>query len=187
MLHYNYQLLKKGPFQTARLTLRPFEITDDVDLLAITSDELTTKFLYPAHTKLEEAQNMLANYYKEEPIGKYAVVLNETNTVIGAVEFRIDRETKSGDLGYLLNSNYWGKGYMTEACRAMLAVAFNDLQLNRVHAGCESENTASENVMKRIGMVKEGVTRQDHLSVTGICDSLRYSILKSEYDTQQMA
>ena len=54
---------------------------------------------------------------------------------------------------------FQGKGYATEAARAVLRYLFGEVSFHRVQAKCCVENTASERVMQRIGMVREGVLR----------------------------
>ena len=79
---------------------------------------------------------------------------------IGAVGLHLSDDLKQGDLGFIFNRRFWGSGYASEAAQGMLRFGFMNLDLHRITAKCDSENLASEAVMKRIGMRKEGETKK---------------------------
>ena len=62
----------------------------------------------------------------------------------------------SGEVGYWLGADYWGKGYATEACRELLRFAREDMQLKRLHATVLMRNPASSHVLKKVGMQYTG-------------------------------
>ncbi|QEG23579.1 hypothetical protein MFFC18_34800 [Mariniblastus fucicola] len=64
--------------------------------------------------------------------------------------------TPAIDIGWRLKKEAWGRGFATEAAKACLDFAFEDLQLDSVLSICPTINLASEAVMKRIGMEKAG-------------------------------
>ena len=116
MKNTNFLMLKHSQLEGERIRLRPMTIDDAQDLYEFTSDEETTRFIYEPHTDLSQAENVIGNYYLKEPIEKYAVALKDSDKLIGIVEFRAHSHNHNGELGYTLNRQYWGKGYMTEAC-----------------------------------------------------------------------
>jgi RimJ/RimL family protein N-acetyltransferase len=63
-------------------------------------------------------------------------------------------------LGCFIEPEYWGNGFATEAARLAVAYAFGNLKLDRVRASCAEENTASERLMKRLGMTGDPATEQ---------------------------
>jgi ribosomal-protein-alanine N-acetyltransferase len=71
---------------------------------------------------------------------------------------------------------------MTEAVRAMLDYGFNTLQLNRMEARCDVENTASWRVMEKAGMKFEGVLRQNIILHGRPRDAKMYGILREDWD-----
>lgn len=101
--------------------------------------------------------------------------------MIGTVEFRIHEWNNSGELGFTLNSQYWGKGYMTEAGKLILDLSFNILGLDRVFAGHDVRNAASGKLLTRLGMSNEGTHRKDQMVRGVLTDTAYYSILKDEY------
>lgn len=181
MSNYEFLLAKHECLETERLFLRPVKMKDAADVFEYTSDEETTRFLYEPHTELQQAEKMIGNYFMKEPLGKYALVVKETGKMIGAIEFRIDSWNKSGDLGFTMNRHFWGNGYMTEAGKAILHMAFTILQLERVHAAHDVKNPMSGNVLLRLGMTREGTLRKSEMIRGTLADSAYYSILKDEY------
>ncbi|MGF7047564.1 ribosomal-protein-alanine N-acetyltransferase [Paenibacillus sp. DS2015] len=184
MKNKNLSLIMHSRMESDRIILRPCSIDDAEDLYEFTSDEETTRFIYEPYKDVDQAKRVLANYYLEEPIGKYALVLKETNKMIGVVEFRVHEETKGGELGYTLSRHYWGNGYMTEAGKLILELAFNVLGVERVFAATDIRNTASAKLMSRLGMKHEGTLRRNHMIKGELTDSFHYSILKEEYESE---
>lgn len=177
----SYILLSNHRLETERLILRPLSIHDAQDLFEMNADENTTQFLFEPHTKLEQTEKMLAKYYLKEPIGKFGVELKETKKMIGTIEFRIKDFINSGELGYSMNSAYWGKGYMSEGCHAILELAFTKLDLASVYAQCDLENTASSKLLERLGFTRDGVLRRNNMINNKLTDTAHYTILKEEF------
>ncbi|MGD0957024.1 MAG: GNAT family N-acetyltransferase [Candidatus Acidiferrales bacterium] len=157
------------PIETERLLLREFRAGDEADIHEYASDpevvrlmiwgpntpEMTRAFL--AHT-LEEQQQWPRN-----SVG-LAIGLKGEHRVIGSIGLRIkDEANRSADIGYVLNRSYWGRGYMTEAARAILDAAFRKLNLHRVWATCDIRNRASYRVMEKLGMRREAHFRKKRL------------------------
>ncbi len=137
MSNLNLLIVKHNQMESERILLRPISLQDAEDMYEYTSDEETTRYIYAPHKDLEQTKNVIANYFVKEPIGKYAIVLKESNKMVGAIEFRVHEWNKSGELGFTLNRHYWGNGYMTEAGKLILELAFEVLGLERVYAGHE--------------------------------------------------
>jgi RimJ/RimL family protein N-acetyltransferase len=90
---------------------------------------------------------------------------------------------KDAVIGYCFNKTYWGKGYATEAVRALLEFGFNRLTLHRISANCDPSNVASNRVLMKAGMKLEGRLREN-LRVKGRWrDTMVYGILEREYDS----
>jgi ribosomal-protein-alanine N-acetyltransferase len=87
-----------------------------------------------------------------------AVCLKDTGRFIGFVA--LNPEQKEGvrayNLGYIFNFDYHGKGYATEACRAVLEHAFDSLQADSVITGTAAVNCASCKLLERLGFRKTG-------------------------------
>lgn len=113
---------------------------------------------------------------------EFAVVLKETESVVGGIGMRIKSETtKTADLGYCYGPGVWGKGIGTEAAAAVLKFAFETLGLHRVWATCDVENKGSEAIMLKNGMRKEAHFHKDQLIKQEWRDSYMYAILEDEW------
>jgi RimJ/RimL family protein N-acetyltransferase len=85
------------------------------------------------------------------------------------------------ELGYVLARGYWGRGYMTEALKALVNWAVQQSEIYRVWAVCDVDNLASARVMEKAGMRREGILRRwsIHPNVSDEPrDSYCYSIVK---------
>ncbi len=63
----------------------------------------------------------------------------------------------TAEIGYALNSAYWGNGYMPEATAALLKLGFEKLDLVRIFATHDVRNSNSGRVMEKLHMKKEGL------------------------------
>lgn len=96
--------------------------------------------------------------YLENGIDYLLAINKETNEVVGQIGLlkeNINNKTNWG-LGYILKSEYYGRGYATEGARAMIGYAFNTLNAPRVICSIRSMNKSSIKVAKRLGMEEIG-------------------------------
>jgi RimJ/RimL family protein N-acetyltransferase len=146
--------------RTERLVLRRFT-TDDADLLAeLDSDPEVMRYITggrptPRDEIVNEVLPALLSYYDRfEGFGFWAAIERDTGQFLGWFHLR----PAPGDgpaeveLGYRLRRAAWGRGYATEGSRALVAKAFDDLGVRRVHAETMSVNKASRTVMERAGL-----------------------------------
>ncbi|QKW32718.1 GNAT family N-acetyltransferase [Actinomadura sp. NAK00032] len=90
------------------------------------------------------------------------------------------------ELGWTLDPAYGGKGYATEAVRALIDISFGRLGLRRLHADCFYDNEPSWRLMERVGMRREQHTVRDSLHRTkGWLDGLTYALLAEEWPTSK--
>ena len=79
--------------------------------------------------------------------------------------FKVDFEehfAPATEIGWRLSSKYWGKGYATEAARAVLDYAFNVLNIEQLVSFTTEKNVKSRRVMKKLGMTHNSVDDFDH-------------------------
>ena len=139
--------------ETERLILRRFTMEDADAVFRLYSDPTVNRFLpwYPLKSR-EEAETYLRNFYLDsyrKPGGyRYAVCRKADNVPIGYVHVSGGEER---DLGYALQKNYWGKGYTTEAARAVLE-RLRAAGYPFATATHDVNNPASGGVMRKIGM-----------------------------------
>lgn len=168
--------------ETERLVLRPVKLADAEDMYEYASDKETTYYVFETHQSLDDTRHSIATYFLANPLGKFGLELKKEQKLIGTMDIRVDMKKSKGEIGYVLNGKYMKKGYATEAAKALLKFAFETLELEKVTATCDARNTASEAVMKRLGMQKEGHSRHHELWKNGEwIDMLYYGLLKEEY------
>jgi ribosomal-protein-alanine N-acetyltransferase len=130
--------------------------------------------------RLEE----ILEWAKEEPRTHYrfAIFLPPVTQVVGMLALTINNlEIREWEIGWVLRSDQWGRGFAGEAASKVLNFAFNKLQAHRVVAFCNAKNQASERVMEKIGMQFEGRLRQTRWWHDAWCDELVYGILDQDW------
>lgn len=177
-------------YETDRLIIRQWEDEDFMDLYEYASKEEVTKFLhFPTYTKIETAKERIAflrNEYKEDKITQdYAIELKGVKKVIGAITIVAFNEKSEGiiELGWVLNPVHQGNGYMTEAAKGMFRYIKQNNLAKRIVAKHDVDNIKSGNVMKRSGMVFEGISRKaGSNNFHSRHDTANYSILYEEIE-----
>jgi len=167
--------------ETERLILRKARKDDAPDMLEYAADEDTVRYLDWAGAKtVDEVVTGIIYFHWSKP-GVWAIELKETKKCIGAIDIRIEPEHDKTGFGYVLNREYWNKGYMTEVLSAIMRLCFENLDLNRVEAFHYIGNEASGKVMQKCGMTFEGVSVQG-VKIKGVFrDVARYGIIKEHW------
>ena len=111
-----------------------------------------------------------------------AIVLRDDGRLIGncGIRRKPDNEWEA-DIGYELSPRYWGRGYATEAARAMVDFGFRHLGLRRISSWCIADNVASARVLERLGFVQEGRLRRNEFFKGRWWDTLLYAVLAEEW------
>ena len=95
--------------------------------------------------------------------------------------YRIQPENHRAEIGYMILPQYQGKGYVTEAIKAVMEYGFNQMNLHSIEAVIDPENYASEKVLQKIGFVKEAHILENELYDGKFWDTVIYSMLKRNY------
>jgi ribosomal-protein-alanine N-acetyltransferase len=149
--------------ETNRLILRPPSMDDAPAIFQsyAQDDEVTRYLMWSAHRSLSETHAFLRSCLAADQSGAsrhWVITRKADHTVLGMIVLRM--EDFKADTGYVLAREEWGKGYMTEALRAVIDFAFTMKSIYRVWAVCDVDNVASARVMEKSGMVREGVLRR---------------------------
>ena len=170
--------------ETTRLVIRTFTPADADDLYAYLSREQVVRYEpYPPFTREQAAEEALRR--AGDP-NFHAVVLKETGRVIGNLYFA-PGGFETWELGYVFHDAFWGRGYASEACRALLSEGFSSGKVRRVIALCNPDNAASWKLLERLGMRREGHLRQniwffkDEHDQPIWQDTYEYAILREEF------
>lgn len=147
-------------FESPRLKMRNIVETDLHDIFELDSNPKVHLYLgnKPIKTlkQAEESIHYILGQYKEYGIGRSAIILKSSGEFIGWSGIKYETEVRQDfnyyDIGYRLKEQYWGKGYATESAKASLEYGFNTLNLEKICAGAEIDNAASNNILTKIGM-----------------------------------
>jgi RimJ/RimL family protein N-acetyltransferase len=160
---------------------------EDIDFIV---DIKTNAFLWSYETDIstdKEAirktvlKRMEGNWYKQ-----YLIQLNnDQKTSIGELHIHwYVEERKSWEMGYCILPEYRGYGYCTEATKIILSYAFNEWDAHKVIGMCNEFNVQSQKVMEKVGMVKEGIFREELPCEGKWVNQYFYCILEHEYNKQ---
>jgi ribosomal-protein-alanine N-acetyltransferase len=165
------------------IVLRPVLYEDYKDIYKYGSDEKVTRTLmWDTFKDLSEAIYSVKNVFLNRPEkgvpSAYAIVFKENSQMIGTCDiFKINWDTLVGEIGYVLNRDYWGRGYMTLTCKALLELGFNYLKLNKINIGHMIGNTGSRRVIEKCGFkyIKNKVHPKSKIEVK------EYEMTKEDY------
>ena len=168
--------------QTSRLLLRPFELSDasEVQRMVRAKEiaQTTLAIPHPYPDGASEAWILGHGANWEKGVGvEFAVVEKEFMRLVGAIGLVISVAHKKAELGYWIGTEYWNRGYSTEAAKAVVEFTFVELGINKIIARHFSGNPASGRVMQKIGMVQEGLLRRDILKDGIFYDVILYGLL----------
>ncbi len=175
--------------ETDRLTMRRFLKDDWKDLHEYLSDKQVVKYepynvFNEEDCKSEAERRALDNAF-------WAVCLKENGKMIGNIYFNQQhpKEFSNWELGYVFNPVYYGNGYATESCRAVIEYGFNILEVRRIVAMCNPQNTRSWKLLERLNMRREGCLRKNiffKLDTYGDpiwIDTYEYAVLAEEWSS----
>lgn len=147
--------------ETERFLLRELLPEDADALFELDADPEVHRYLgnNPVTEKkqIEEAISFIRQQYKDNGIGRWAIVDKETGEFIGWGGLKFVTEPTHNhcnyyDLGYRLLRKHWGKGIGTEVAKASLDFAFDILNTETVFAMTDCGNKASDNILRKVGM-----------------------------------
>ncbi len=180
-----YQL----PFRTPRLLLKNFTEADWQNwrnLRNLPETREYNQFSEPLSLKKgEEIVQLFVKQPEQDPRLKYTLAIYEaeSDTFIGYISLMIydGVDERLSEISYSLFPSEWGKGYVTEALKAMTEFAFDALKLHRIEAGCSVENIASWRVLEKAGFLRDGRIRQDMQVRKNVWhDEFVYGILETD-------
>lgn len=125
--------------------------------------------------------------YEEElfdPIssGEFVQLLVCDDERLGDVSLApIDERRGWANLGYWIHPDHQGEGYATESVRLIVSYGFNELRLHRISATIAAPNTASRQVVEKLGFVHEGTKRDDAFLNGEYVDKEVYAVLRGEW------
>ena len=169
---------------TDRLRLRPWRFDDVEDVLAYAQDAEWSRYLrlLPVPYTRDDAERFIARQLLRDTISHAAWACELDGAVIGGVDLRFKFDHALAEVGYSLARVHWNRGLCTEAARAVIDAAFTThVDLNRIHARADNRNCASQRVMEKLGMAREGVLRMSRVERGEALDEVWYAILRHDW------
>ena len=140
--------------ETERLILRPMTVADAAAVFKWAGDPLVARYMvYSTYTAVEEVEKWLKTVELQTDTYEFGFVRKQDSLLIGSGSIGPDaaREGFWG-FGYNLRRDCWGKGYATEAAKAMIGFARDTFGITRFSASHVEANKASGHVMEKSGL-----------------------------------
>jgi RimJ/RimL family protein N-acetyltransferase len=147
----------KRILETERLTLREFTQDDGELMLEILNDPGFIRFVADRNVRTtREAADYLRDKilpsYSERGFGFYVVELKENGTPIGMCGLIKRDALEHVDVGFSIFERFWGKGYATEAARAVMEFGLTTLRLPKIVGITKADNVRSAAVLEKLGL-----------------------------------
>jgi [ribosomal protein S5]-alanine N-acetyltransferase len=147
---------------TGRLHLRPFAQADAARVEHLAGDAAVAAMTgniphpYPPGVAAEWIART-GKLIEAKSLAQCAVIDKESDALIGCVSLRRERPaSQEAELAYWIGVPYWGRGFATEACRALVSDVSPRWDLSLVWAGVRPENHRSIRVLQKLGMNRDG-------------------------------
>ena len=174
---------------TSRLSLRWISEADTDAFYTIYSNpEVMRYWSTPPLTDREAAASLISKIqtdWRRRAILKWGIARRTDDLLIGSVTlFNLEFDHRRAEIGYALGRDHWRQGYMHEALQALLAYAFETLDLHRIEADVDPRNSASIKTLERLGFQREGYLRERWQVNGEIQDAFFYGLLRQEWIRQ---
>jgi len=180
------------PIRTQRLLLRPYQPGDTDAVYAYQRLPEVHRYLYTEPRTRAEVEAIVAERAGLAVLtetGKAITLVAElaqTRELVGdCMLFWRSKEHEQGEVGYVFNPAYHGRGYATEAVGALLRLGFEGLGLHRIAGHLDARNTASARVLERAGLRREAHLVENEFVKGEWADELIYGILRREWEARQ--
>ncbi len=151
--------------ETERLILRPIQLDDDKDMYEYCSDDDVIKYLwFEKHDSVEFSRYVIEKLFLNRvDVGipeAYAIVVKETNKMIGTIDVNQVHFNEVGVIGYVIHKDYWGKGIVSEALETLIPILFYHCGFYRLEINHCADNVGSARVIEKAGFIQEGRFRR---------------------------
>ena len=159
--------------ETERLILREMKLSDADALFEMDRNPNVHQYLWNKPiTDISEVNAYIENVrkqYLDNRIGRFVVVLKETNELIGWAGLKyitemVNNKINFYDIGYRLNEKFWGKGYASEASFAWIEYGFSKMNIKVIEAAAHKDNIASNIILQKIGLKMTDQFMEDDIS-----------------------
>ena len=151
--------------ETERLILRSFRHEDADSMMRnwLSDEEVQSMYGEPVYTTIAEVDELIDKYILQTSEGRafrWEVIEKYSGECIGqASYFLVDKNNHFGEIEYCIGRAFQGKGYATEATRAVIAYGFEKIKFHKVQICCRPSNSSSQRVIDKCGFTHEGTLR----------------------------
>ena len=168
--------------ETTRLILREITPADIDDLFQLRNDLNTMKYIGKTIPVSREevgklVERITEGYRLSSAIG-WGITLKENNKLIGNIGYHIiEKENYRAEIGYMLISDLWRQGIMSESVQAVLQYGFDVMKLHSVEAKIDPENEKSKGILKKFNFISEGFFKENYFFNGQFLDTEVFSLL----------
>lgn len=179
------------PLETSDLIIRKSDEEDALLMVKMDNNESVQKFLGGIKKfSILDRKNFIRKKiqkFNDGIVGMLTVVKKSNKEPIGFIDFKINEKNNNAEISYIFDFDYWNNGFCTQSIERLINLAFNELNLHKVYANTIENNVASIRVLEKVGMIKEGLIReQAYINETiGYKGFINYSILDREYRKEE--
>lgn len=170
--------------ETERLFLRNWKCEDKDSLYELAKDnEVGPRCGWLPHKDVNESLNIIRNVFDENT---YAVVLKDTNQIIGCISLMFKDKSNisiledEAELGYWIGRPYWNHGYVSEAANALIHYGFASLHLSKIWCLNFSDNHTSARVKEKLGFKHEYTISKKFVPALNVYKEDRVAVLTKE-------
>lgn len=171
---------------TSRLILRRFLETDAKEIERLINDDAvcrnTHAFNYPLEENWGETWiRKQKDSFEQEKTYIFAVTDRLSKKLYGFICLVYEAQDQRGEIGYAYGKEYWGNGFATEAANAVIEFGFQVKNMHKIFARHFLSNPASGQVMKKCGMVLEGIQLSHDFKTDHFEDVASYGIVNPRH------
>lgn len=171
------------------VTLRELRLEDAASLLAMLTTEEVSRFISPPPTTVDGFERFILWAQRERQAGNYAcfaVVPAGLDTAIGIFQLRsLEPGFGTGEWGFALGSQFWGRGVFVDGARLVLDFAFDVVGARRLEARAAVANNRGNGALRKLGAVQEGVLRRSFLRHGQHHDQVLWGMLAEDWRLQR--
>jgi RimJ/RimL family protein N-acetyltransferase len=172
--------------ETERLVQRMYQPEELETVYRMLADKDVTRFFPPDFSITREyvlsGMPRRLKRWQGQGFGQLGVFEKESEKLTGYSGLQYFDNTPEIEIYYGFFKEFWGKGYATEAAKAMLRFGFEEVKLEMISAGTHPENLPSQKVLSKIGLTKHPELKRFYN-----IDSVYFSILRKDYQPDESA
>jgi RimJ/RimL family protein N-acetyltransferase len=173
--------------ETERLVLRELKTTDIPKIVEYAGNpnvsKTTLNIPYPYRERDAVSWiNMTQQGFVDKTYYAFAIDLKSASEFIGGTGLKMEERFNRAEAGYWIAEPFWNIGYCTEALNALLKFGFEKLNLNKIYVTYFVENPASGKVMKKTGMIQEGLLIDHYKKGDKYFSLVQHRLTRKEYE-----